>query len=852
MSLALPSVATSDSELRDHSQSVIAQHAAPISEISGTALTQQLQQGKALYEAGKYLEAISTWQQLLTYYQTQGDTLAQARILSHLALAYQASGQWEEASQAVELSRPQLPTEPDGNASTVELAAYAQILNNHGNLQLSQGQFEEALMNWQKAEGLYQQIGNSLGVIQTQLNQAEALYDLGFYRRAVTLLTSLSETLEAQPPSILEVITLRRLGNLLRIAGQVEAAQNALTTSLAIAQDLQLPEEIGETLISLGHAARAQNDEIAAVAYYQQAADLSLPPETALRNQLSQLNLWVSTEQFDAALEHWPSILNQLDQLPVSHSGIYSRIQFVQSLLKLKQHIKDGPNEETLAPILAAAVQQAQAIGDRRAEAYALGSLGGLYEQTQQWQDATELTQHALGIAQASDAAELMYPWEWQLGRIFNQQGNREAAIAAYSEAINQLKILRGDLVAVSSDAQFSFQESVEPIYRELVDLLLQPDATHSVSQANLEKARDTIESLQLAELDNYFKEACLDVQPVQIDDIDPHAAILYPILLADRLEVILRLPRQPLAHYAVPVAQTEVETLAEQLRQALVIRSRRDYLPLSQQLYDWLIRPATNELKSSGINTLVFVLDQALQNVPMATLHDGQHFLIEDYSVALTPGLKLLSPQAISRDNLKILAAGLSEGRQGFSPLSYVDSEIRAIESAISQGEVLLNQSFTRESLVNELKTSNFPIVHIATHGQFSSAVEDTFLLSWDNRINVTELDQALQNSSFNTETAIELLVLSACQTATGDKRAALGLAGTAVKAGARSTIATLWSVNDEATATLVGHFYQALIDSEITKAEALRQAQLKLLQDPYYRHPVYWAPYLLLGNWL
>ena len=131
-------------------------------------------------------------------------------------------------------------------------------------------------------------------------------------------------------------------------------------------------------------------------------------------------------------------------------------------------------------------------------------------------------------------------------------------------------------------------------------------------------------------------------------------------------------------------------------------------------------------------------------------------------------------------------------------------------------------------------------------------SAVEDTFLLSWDNRINVTELDQALQNSSFNTETAIELLVLSACQTATGDKRAALGLAGTAVKAGARSTIATLWSVNDEATATLVGHFYQALIDSEITKAEALRQAQLKLLQDPYYRHPVYWAPYLLLGNWL
>lgn len=257
-------------------------------------------------------------------------------------------------------------------------------------------------------------------------------------------------------------------------------------------------------------------------------------------------------------------------------------------------------------------------------------------------------------------------------------------------------------------------------------------------------------------------------------------------------------------------------------------------------------------DLKSSGVKTLVFVLDQALQNIPMAALYDGQHFLIEDYGVALTPGLKLLSPQPIPRDNLKILAAGLSEARQGFSPLSYVLSEIEAVKAAISQGEVLLNQTFTREALVEELQTSTFPIVHIATHGQFSSTAENTFLLSWDNRINVNELDQALQNSSFSRETAIELLVLSACETATGDKRAALGLAGTAVKAGARSTIATLWSVNDAASAELMGHFYQALTDPKTTKAEALRQAQLRLLQSPQYSHPIYWSPYILLGNWL
>ena len=176
----------------------------------------------------------------------------------------------------------------------------------------------------------------------------------------------------------------------------------------------------------------------------------------------------------------------------------------------------------------------------------------------------------------------------------------------------------------------------------------------------------------------------------------------------------------------------------------------------------------------------------------------------------------------------------------------------MRAIQSNIPRGEVLLDQAFTHDSLKQELQSFKFPIVHIATHGQFSSAAEDTFILSWDNRINVIELDQALQASSLSGDAPIELLVLSACETARGDKQAALGIAGTAVRAGARSTLATLWSVNDEATANLVGYFYEALMDSTLTRAEALRQAQLKLLRDPQYRHPVYWAPYILLGNWL
>jgi CHAT domain-containing protein len=92
----------------------------------------------------------------------------------------------------------------------------------------------------------------------------------------------------------------------------------------------------------------------------------------------------------------------------------------------------------------------------------------------------------------------------------------------------------------------------------------------------------------------------------------------------------------------------------------------------------------------------------------------------------------------------------------------------------------------------------------------------------------------------------------LSACETAMGDDQAALGLAGVAIKAGARSALATLWSINDRASSALVMEFYRQLGDSSVSKAVALQRAQLKMLADSAYDHPAYWSPFLLLNNWL
>jgi len=147
-------------------------------------------------------------------------------------------------------------------------------------------------------------------------------------------------------------------------------------------------------------------------------------------------------------------------------------------------------------------------------------------------------------------------------------------------------------------------------------------------------------------------------------------------------------------------------------------------------------------------------------------------------------------------------------------------------------------------------VESQPFPIVHLATHGEFGSTAEDTFILTWDDRFTANEFSQLLQSRSGGQP--IELLILSACRTATGDDRAALGLAGIAVRSGARSTLASLWYISDEATSVLMSKLYAVLGEQNTTKAEAVRQAQLELLRNPQYANPYYWAPFVLVGNWL
>jgi len=799
------------------------------------------QAGKQNYQNQQFAQAIAKWQQARKILISKGDTINEAMVLGNLAQAYQKLGKLTEAKNAIAESIELLSSHAQDNPSLL-----AGMLNIQGSLLLSEGKTEDALVIWQRAAKIYEKASDKNGLTRCLLNQTQGYSRLGMHNRALNTLKEVDKTLLLQPDSPLKIASLFHKGDTLRLTGNLNDSKKTLEQSLAMAQKLNSNTYISKILLALGNTSRFEGKTQEALKYYKQAIEKSKSPAIKLQAQLNQLRLLADNLKLSEARVLAAQIQPQLQSLAPSRTSVYALVNYVQSIEQL-----DKKNAKKIAETLAQAVQQAENIGDEQAQSYALGYLGNVYEKNQQLKSAKSLTKRALMLAQTSNAPDIAYRWEWQLGRLLKRENKFLEAISAYDDAVTTLDSIRNELVASNVDIQFSFRESVEPIYREFVSLLLTPEMGET-SQEKLNKARQVIESLQLAELNNFFNEPCLKANPIQVDQIDTQAAVVYPIILENRLETILSLPNQPLRHYATSISQNELENMVQKMRRAI----RRKYLKkqhfaICQEIYNLLVKPLEADLAASEIKTLAFVLDGSLKNIPVAALHDGKQYLLEKYNLALAPGMQLLDPKPLASQKMQVLVGALSEGRQGFVPLPGVKNEIDKIDTEIST-QILFNQKFTSKALQKQISKTPFPVVHLATHGEFSSKAEDTFVLTWDNRLDVKELGEILHSREQLSTNPIELLVLSACKTASGDKRAPLGLAGIAVRSGARSTIASLWAVDDESTSQMMVNFYEQLNQSGVTKAEALRRAQIKIMQQSKFQHPYYWAAFVLVGNWL
>jgi CHAT domain-containing protein len=387
-------------------------------------------------------------------------------------------------------------------------------------------------------------------------------------------------------------------------------------------------------------------------------------------------------------------------------------------------------------------------------------------------------------------------------------------------------------------------------------------------------------------------------------------SGLLYVVALDDELQLLFIPPSDsPVAQQPVQIASTQIrpelwaqasppvvrEILGkvdreDLLREAKAFRREvsdpskihtASYLSSAQKLYQWIVQPLAPQLQAHGIETLLFSMDDELRSLPIAALHDGQQFLIEKHQVALIPSFQLTESDYGDLRKQTVLAMGISESTQGLSSLPAVPVELAALANYFWQGQshATLNQDSTLSNLQTFQQQNRYGIIHLATHAQFKAgALQNSFIQFWNEKLNLSQLRGLSQALHWRSNPSVALLVLSACQTAVGSQEAELGFAGSALNAGVKSTVASLWMISDEGTLGVMSKFYEHL-RSAPTKSEAMRQAQLAMLKgqvqikdemlqlsdqvqmalpavlaqrgDLTFTHPYFWSGYTVVGNW-
>ncbi len=857
-----------------------------------------VQTGVERYQAGDFSASVESWRLAFEVYDTTQDLPALAIVSENLARAYQQMGQtseeiayWERAIATTQTLNdfPKL-----GRLLSEQAQAYSR---------LGQHRRAIAILCGATAQADSCQTGSALQIAATaedNTGQVAALGSLGeAYRlsgdteKAFTVLNqglTLSRTVGG---STLESALLNSLGN-----------TSVSLAEIAYRRAGEAKNRGDNDAVTLRAKADKYNTE--AINSFQASYELALAQgelSAQVRSLLSLIPAYERAGNQNLAQQHWQIAYAALTQLPDSQVKAFAAIKLAdfleplamrESFLRLNATAPSEAVEPQAVELLNQARKIGEAIENPRVVAFALGKLGNLDERSGRYTAALEKTQRARSAANQSLAAQdSLYLWEWQTGRILKAQGNLADAEQAYQQAVALLEQIRSDILNASQDVQFDFRDTVEPIYRQYAELNLKAVPSEVTLRKGepafeeLDTTLVTLDSLKVAELQSYFANDCVIV-PVAtrvdaVGDSEATAVLSTAILDADefsyrkqnsasqQLAVIMSLPDGSKKVAQTPIDSQQIESVIKKFRDTLESGgsqyiSEYDFAP-SQQLYDWLIKPFEPDL--ANVKTLVFVNDGLLRSVPMAALHDGKQYLIEKFAVATTPSLTLTDPKRIPRPTaLSALLVGVSdrpdvEGRS-FNGLPAVKQELSAVSEKLPDSEMLLNEAFSVSALKAALAEKDYRILHMATHGTFGFDPADNYIVAGAKRagaasqfnetLTISELDNLIRSVSDPTREPIELLTLTACETAIGDNRSTLGLAGVAIRAGVRSAIATLWSVSDSSSAELIAQFYNDLQTPDLTKAAALQKAQIDMIRSDNFVdvHPYRWAPFILIGNWL
>jgi CHAT domain-containing protein/Tfp pilus assembly protein PilF len=836
-------------------------------------------EGMQQAEKKDYQAALIAYQKALAIYREIGDRENEGDVLRFMGEAYFYQDNYPQAlefyRQALEVHQ-KVPNYKRGIGND---------LNNLGMIYQAQSKYGEALKFYQQSLDIRRETSDREGEGQS-LNNFGVIYlaqgrypdALKVYEEARQIFTNLGKKKE-------EAIALDNIGVVLTELGQYgRARENYYDRALKIRKAIDDRSGVGTSLQNIGFS------------YTQQA--MTLPKATLDLAKTRRQNYAKARKLYNQALVIFQNIRDREGEaLTLNNLG------FVQTHL--------GEHPQALKSL-----EQALAIfkelGDRDNEGDTLDTIGTVYKNQYQYEQALKAYQQALTIQRDREIGNR--PSERvtlsNIGDLFRQRGEIELAIAFYKRSVNITEATRRDLKKLSIEEQGVYKQVVADTYRALADLLLQQNRVmEALEVLDLLKVQDLqdylknvkgndktakgielrlqekkLENIKLTELlsNPEAKKSIEELRQIAADQnrdkllpsylelkgrvqkLGHNSALFYPLILDNRLELVLFIPNSPPFHCPVKFDNIKTDFVKKitNFREELSNKKMRPsaypfLLADAQELYKFLIEPIEDKLRQAKIQTIIYAPDGELRHIPIAALYDGKQWLTQRFRINYITAIGLTDPKSRSQSQPLIMAGAYT---QGDIKLKVNDTEISMEEIPSAKKEVegiakkftgtpppLIDKNFNHKA-INPENMKSYDIVHLATHGKFvSGQPEDSFILLADKqRITLREIENWKLPH-------LDLMVLSACETALGDGIEIIGFGYQLQVAKAKAAIATLWEISDKSTSKLMDAFYTELQkDPGIPKAEALQRAQIRLINNKDLYHPHLWAPFILIGNGL
>ncbi len=675
-------------------------------------------------------------------------------------------------------------------------------LNNIGQIYLGLGKYDQALTLYQQALNIYKENKYPLGIAVALNNIAQVYKNQGKYAQAIDLNQQALVNYREVGDRTGEGVTISNLGQIYQKQTQYPQAFDFYQRALAMHREVSDKVSEASTLKYTGDVLSLQNQPQLAIAFYKQSVNLT---ET-IRQSLQAVPTDLQQSYTEIVADRYRRLADLLLQ-----QNRPSEAQQVLDLLKI-QEVHDF-------------------IGNRRGKPEKVAS-------------TSIVNAVRSGNLQTSSSLPLQ-PQEQQISQKYSVI--QDQAIALGKELTTLRKISPTSRTTVQQKRIKELVKLEEETAAEFNKFTKNPAVVTLVQQLSVTSGQENVSLRQLNSLRTNLRE------------LNSKAVLLYPLVLEDRLEVVLVSADAPPIHRSVLVKQEELTNTITEYRQAIA-SPWKDIKTPANKLYTWLIKPIENDLKQADAKTIIYAPDGKLRYLPLAALYDGKNWLVERFVINNITAASLTKLNNQPQKSLQTLAAAFTTGdfkvavgqRQAeFSGLKFAKTEVENLALTIPGTKILLDKEFSPQITIPQM--NDFKIVHLATHGMLISGdPEDSFIL-FGNGQRVTLRD--IENWSLPN---VDLVVLSACQTALGNKlgngQEILGLGYQMQLTGAKASIASLWTVSDGGTQSLMNNFYKILKAGNVTKSEALQKSQISLLtgNNTQYQHPYYWAAFILIGNGL